>query len=131
MAETWISSHQERFDRGEEAVFAIVLKASGALIGAIGLVLKLKQENAELGYWIGKPFWGQGYCTEAGRAVLRYAFTELRLHRVHAHHFSNNPASGRVMQKLGMRHEGCLRQHVKKWDAFFDVEAYGILGSEF
>jgi RimJ/RimL family protein N-acetyltransferase len=131
MAEAWINSHQERFDNGEDAVFAIALKASGELIGAIGLVLKLKQENAELGYWIGKPFWGQGYCTEAGRAVLQYAFTELRLHRVHAHHFSNNPASGRVMQKLGMRHEGCLRQHVKKWDTFFDSEAYGILDSEF
>lgn len=131
MAKTWISLHQERFDKGEDVVFAIVLKAGGELIGAIGLVLKLNQENAELGYWIGKPFWGQGYCTEAGRGVLKYAFTELRLHRVHAHHFSNNPASGRVMQKLGMRHEGCLRQHVKKWDTFFDVEAYGILGSEF
>jgi [ribosomal protein S5]-alanine N-acetyltransferase len=131
MAEAWIGLHQERFDRGEDTVFAIVLKASGELIGAIGLVLKLEQEKAELGYWIGKPFWGRGYCTEAGRAVLRYAFTELRLHRVHAYHFSNNPASGRVMQKLGMRHEGCLRQHLKKWGEFFDAEAYGILGSEF
>jgi ribosomal-protein-alanine N-acetyltransferase len=131
MAETWISSHQERFDRGEDTVFAIVLKPSGELIGAIGLALKLNQENAEMGYWIGKPYWGQGYCTEAGRAVLKYAFTGLRLHRVHAHHLSHNPASGRVMLKLGMRHEGRLRQHVKKWDAFYDVEAYGILGSEF
>jgi RimJ/RimL family protein N-acetyltransferase len=75
MAKTWISLHQERFDKGEDVVFAIVLKAGGELIGAIGLVLKLNQENAELGYWIGKPFWGQGYCTEAGRGVLKYAFT--------------------------------------------------------
>lgn len=130
MAEAWIGSHQERFKKGQEAVFAIVLKDTGQLIGAIGLVLNLPQELAELGYWIGKEYWGCGYCTEAGYAVLRYAFGELRLHRVHAHHFSHNPASGRVMQKLGMCHEGRLREHIKKWEQFFDVEAYGILRSE-
>ncbi len=130
MAETWIGAHQDRFEKGQEIVFAIARKDGGELIGAIGLTLNLAQENAELGYWIGKPYWGCGYCTEAGHAVLRYAFGELHLHRVHAHHFSHNPASGRVMQKLGMRHEGRLRQHVKKWDEFFDVEAYGIMRSE-
>jgi [ribosomal protein S5]-alanine N-acetyltransferase len=71
------------------------------------------------------------YCTEAARAVLEFAFTEFRLNRVHAHHFSHNPASGRVMQKVGMRHEGHLRRHVKKWGEFYDVEAYGILRSDF
>ncbi len=130
MAETWIGGHQERFEKGQLVNFAIVLKHGGELIGAIGLGLSLAQENAELGYWIGKPYWGRGYCTEAARAVLRYAFTELRLNRVHAHHWSNNPASGRVMQKIGMRHEGHLRQHAKKWGEFLDVEAYGILRSE-
>jgi ribosomal-protein-alanine N-acetyltransferase len=130
MAEAWIGSHQERFEKGQEVVFAIVRKDTNLLIGAIGLTLRLSQENAELGYWIGKEYWGHGYCTEAGRAVLRYAFAELHLHRVHAHHLAHNPASGRVMQKLGMRHEGRLREHVKKWDEFYDVEAYGILRSE-
>jgi [ribosomal protein S5]-alanine N-acetyltransferase len=131
MAEKWIGSHQERFDDCKEAVFAITLRAKGELFGAIGLTLNLEQERAELGYWIGKPYWNRGYCTEAASAVLHYAFTGLRLNRVHAHHFSNNPASGRVMQKVGMRHEGHLRQHVKKWGEFLDVEAYGILRSEF
>jgi RimJ/RimL family protein N-acetyltransferase len=130
MAEQWIGAHQERFERGQEAVFAIVLKDGSDLIGAIGLNLNLKQENAELGYWIGKAYWGCGYCTEAGHVVLRYAFDELHLHRVHARHLGHNPASGRVMQKLGMRHEGRQREHVKKWDEFYDVEAYGILCSE-
>src|SRR4029077_20513221 len=107
---------QERFEKGQWVNFAIVLKHGGEHIGAIGHGLNLAQENAELGYWIGKPYWGCGYCTEAGHAVLRYAFNELRLHRVHARHLSHNPASGRVMQKLGMRHEGRLREHVKKSD---------------
>jgi RimJ/RimL family protein N-acetyltransferase len=131
MAEKWIGSHQERFDKEEEVVFAITLKAGGELIGAIGLILKRDHEKAELGYWIGKPYWGRGYCTEAARAVLRYAFTDLRLNRVHAYQFRHNPASGRVMQKLGMRHEGRLRQHVKKWGQFVDNELYSILRSEF
>jgi RimJ/RimL family protein N-acetyltransferase len=131
MAENWIATHQERFDKGEGIVFAITPKESGELIGCIGLVLKLDQEDAELGYWIGKPYWNHGYCSEAARAVLYFAFTELHLNRVHAHHFSHNTASGRVMEKIGMRHERRLPQRMKKWEEFFDVEAYGILRSEF
>jgi [ribosomal protein S5]-alanine N-acetyltransferase len=89
-----------------------------------------KGNQAELGYWIGKPYWGHGYCTEAAQAVLRYAFSDLAPVRVHASHFTRNPASGRVMQKIGMRHEGCRRQHVKKWDKTEDLEVYGILKLE-
>jgi ribosomal-protein-alanine N-acetyltransferase len=131
LAEKWIGSHQEGFEKGEETVFAITLKESGVLIGAIGLILDHTHELGALGYWIGKPYWNRGYCTEAARAILHYAFIELRLNRVHAHHFNHNPASGRVMQKVGMRHEGCLRQHTKKWGEFIDNETYGILRSEF
>jgi RimJ/RimL family protein N-acetyltransferase len=131
IAEKWIGSHQERFDKGEETVVAITLKGSGELIGAMGLILKVDHEKAELGYWIGKPYWGHGYCTEAARAFLRYAFTELRLNRVHAYHFHHNPASGHVLKKIGMQYEGRLRQHVKKWGQFIDNELYSILRSEF
>jgi ribosomal-protein-alanine N-acetyltransferase len=63
--------------------------------------------------------------------VLKYAFDELKLNRVHARHFKRNPASGRVMQKVGMKHEGCLRQHFKKWGNYEDSEMYGILRKEF
>jgi ribosomal-protein-alanine N-acetyltransferase len=63
--------------------------------------------------------------------MLDYAFRDLGLNRVHASHLSRNPASGRVMQKLGMSHEGRLRQHVKKWGIFEDIEKYGILRSEY
>ncbi len=130
-AENWIATHPEAFEKGQHVVFAVTLRDNHELIGAMGLVLNLNQEKAELGYWVGKPYWSRGYCTEAARAVLQFAFAELRLNRIHAHHFSHNPASGRVMQKVGMRHEGHLRQHVKKWGEFYDVEAYGILRSEF
>jgi ribosomal-protein-alanine N-acetyltransferase len=131
MAEQWINTLQEGFERGEFVNFAIVLLADGALIGAIGLSLNQAHENAELGYWIGKPYWGNGYCTEAARAVLHYGFTRLGLNRVAAHHLSRNPASGRVMEKIGMQYEGCERQRVKKWGVFEDVKMYAILKDEY
>ena len=127
MAEEWISSHQPKFETGELSNFAVVLRAAGELIGAIGLRITLRFDRAELGYWIGTPYWNNGYCTEAGGAVLQYGFSVLKLNRIHASHLTRNPASGKVMQKLGMVHEGCARQHVKRWDRYEDLELYGIL----
>jgi RimJ/RimL family protein N-acetyltransferase len=68
--------------------------------------------------------------TEACREVIRYAFDTLRVNRVFALHFSRNPSSGRVMQKLGMKHEGHLRRHVMKWGEALDIEVYGVLREE-
>jgi len=131
LAEQWISSHQEGFEAGELINFAIVLKDSGGLIGAISLMnISAQHERAELGYWIGKPYWNQGYGTEAARAVLEYGFSVLSLNRIHGCFLKRNPASGRVMEKIGMSYEGCLRQHDKKWEQFEDIVIYGILRSE-
>jgi RimJ/RimL family protein N-acetyltransferase len=130
MAEQWIATHQPEFEAGELANFAVVLRGTGELVGAIGLMIHRRFDRAELGYWIGRPYWKQGYCTEAGRAVLAYGFTELNLNRIHASYLSRNPASGRVMEKLGMTREGVLRQHVKKWDRFEDLELFAILKQE-
>ncbi|OHA04084.1 MAG: GNAT family N-acetyltransferase [Candidatus Sungbacteria bacterium RIFCSPHIGHO2_02_FULL_52_23] len=129
MARIWIASLASEFEKGESVTFAIAL--SGELIGAISLEITREFDRAELGYWIGKPYWGQGYATEAGHAVLAYGFGELGLNRIFAYHFSRNPASGRVMQKIGMTHEGHLRQHTKKWGVYEDEEIYGILKSDF
>ena len=131
MAEEWISTHQEKFEQGESVIFAITLWNDDGLIGAIGLTINQRYERAELGYWIGKPHWGNGYCTEAAKVVLYYGFTVLGLNRIHAHHFSRNPASGRVMEKIGMKYEGCLRQHAKRWGVFKDLRMYAILKSEY
>jgi RimJ/RimL family protein N-acetyltransferase len=138
-AERWIGNHRDWFELGQQVVFAVVLKAATAkpdqprhlsaarLIGAVGLLIDRQDQRAELGYWIGKPYWNQGYCTEAARAVVDFGFERLGLNRIYAHHFVRNPASGRVLQKLGMAHEGHLRQHVRKWDAFEDLELYAVL----
>jgi len=131
MAEEWISTHPERFTRGEGVTFAVVRRKDNRLIGAIALGISQQHQHAELGYWIGKPYWNNGYCTEAAQAVLNYGFTELGLNRIYAQHMSRNPSSGRVMEKIGMRYEGCLKEHFRKWDAFEDVKRYGILKSEY
>ncbi len=127
MAEAWIAGRQAMIERDESTPFAIVRKSDGALIGSINLMDIQAGHQAEFGYWIGVPYWNRGYCTEAGQAMLDFAFNELGLVRVHARHLSRNPSSGRVMQKLGMSHEGTRRRHVRKWDVLEDVEMYGIL----
>ncbi len=109
---------------------AITLRNDGKQIGGIGLRVDDQHQHAELGYWLGLPYWGQGYATEAGRELLRYGFEDLGLHRVFASHFKQNPSSGRILVKLGMRHEGCQREHLRKWDQFVDSELYGILRQE-
>ncbi|MAF10998.1 GNAT family N-acetyltransferase [Candidatus Poribacteria bacterium] len=130
MAEAWIGAHQVRFERGEFVSFAIVLRAGHSLIGTIGLRIKPHHPSGELGYWIGKPFWNQGHCTEAAQAVVDYAFEVLQLNRVHAEYLTRNPASARVLEKVGMTYEGCRRQHVKKWGVLEDLGLYGILRSD-
>jgi RimJ/RimL family protein N-acetyltransferase len=110
--------------------YALVARSDGGLVGAMGLAIAAQHRRAELGYWVGVPHWNRGYATEAGRALLAYAFGPLGLHRVEAHHFTRNPASGRVMQKLGMRPEGVHRDVVLKWDRFEDLASYAVLESD-
>jgi len=132
MAEEWIGERQESFEKGKTVDFAITHRQEGFLIGGISLNdIDRQSELAEIGYWIGKPYWGNGYGTEVARAVLQYGFEVLGLNRIHGKHFRRNPTSGRIMQKIGMKHEGCHRQHFKKWGNFEDFELYGILRSEY
>jgi RimJ/RimL family protein N-acetyltransferase len=125
-AEEWIASHQKSFEANAIHHFAI---DDGQLCGAIGLIMK-DAGIAEVGYWVGVPYWNRGYVTEAAREVLRYGFEDLGLQRIFAGCFARNPASARVMQKIGMQYEGTLRRHVVKWDEPQDITFYGILRDE-
>ena len=125
MAEAWMSRHEPQFADGNALTLAITEQS--ALRGAISLMEISAGHQAELGYWIGRDHWGRGFCTEAARAMLDYAFTTLALVRVHACHLTRNPASGRVMQKLGLQHEGRRTKHIHKWGRFDDLELYGIV----
>jgi [ribosomal protein S5]-alanine N-acetyltransferase len=126
-AESWIAMHATAWREQRELVLASTLKDTGELIGAIGLVFDRTHELGELGYWVGVPYWGRGFATEAGRAVLGFAFREMGVHRVQAHHFARNPASGRVMLKMGMKLEGERPGAFKKNDRFEDLVLFGAV----
>lgn len=127
VAEQWIKNHKETFEQGYGAQFAITRKSDTTLIGAISLMNIEAGHQAELGYWIGVPYWNMGYCTEAGELVKGFAFDQLGLVRLHARHLSRNPASGQVLKKLGFAHEGTRIGHARKWDRLENVEDYGLL----
>ncbi len=129
MAEDWIAGHDERLRDGH-FVFAIALRASNDLIGTIGLRVDTASRSAELGYWVGVRYWNEGYATEAAHRVVEHGFDDLSLNRIAARHFARNPASGRVMQKIGMVREGTVRQGALKGDSFEDLELYAILRSD-
>lgn len=129
-AEDWLRELQEEMDRGEAAVFGIRPRDGEDLVGAVGLHPEPEHRRARLGYWLGRPYWGEGYATEAAREAVRWAFDALEIHRIHAESFARNRASCRVLEKIGMRHEGRLRRHFVKWGEAVDLEVYGLLRGE-
>ena len=106
------------------------LREGERLCGGIGLQANPEHNHAELGYWIGVPYWGNGYATEAAKAVVRHGFQHAGLNRIFASHFKHNVASGNVLRKVGMKYEGCMRQHIFKLGEFVDLELYAILRYE-
>ncbi len=128
-AERWIACQSEEFSRGTGATFAITLKENGSLLGAIGLIIATNHKKANIGYWIGKPYWSSGYCTEAAQVVIDYAFDELSIHRIYARHMAGNPASGRVMEKIGMKKEGELVDDMFRDGNFHTMIIYGMINS--
>ena len=77
MAEEWIGTHRDLFECDKQATYAILRIEDDSLIRAISLNINQNHKHAEMGYWIGKPFWGKGYCTEAASEILRYGFDYL------------------------------------------------------
>jgi RimJ/RimL family protein N-acetyltransferase len=130
-AYSFISMVREDWESGDTYTFAIMHKAEDALIGVIGLGNNRRHLRGEMGYWIGQPYWGQGYASEAARRVIQFGFETLGLERISATHFAHNPASGRVMQKAGMRYEGLLRGHFIKWGQPVDMAQYAILRGDY
>jgi RimJ/RimL family protein N-acetyltransferase len=132
MARDWISETDRKRDGRSDQVFMITDRRSGEIIGAIGLVgFTREHSRAKIGYWIGRPFWNRGYATEAVCAVLDYGFRVIGLHRIYAFSLTRNKASGRVIEKCGMRHEGVLRHHIQKNGNFQDIAVHGIIREEY
>ena len=128
----WMENRLAWYEKGEAVDFAITLAETGEFVGIIGLGMEYPGDDAmQLGFWVGKEYWNRGYATEDALAVLPLGFSSLNLHRIFARHFISNPASGRVLEKIGMLYEGTLRESTKKNGVYESVACYAILRSDY
>ncbi len=125
MAEDWIGSHKKNWESKQAYIFAITSSHGGKLVGCVSLI-KRSEKEAEVAYWVGVPYWGLGYCTEAAKGIIKFAFEQLDLERVMGLHLTRNPASGRVMLKVGMLHDGQFDRKVEKNEKLESLEVYSI-----
>lgn len=115
----------------KEYVFGIVPKGIGNVVGCVGLnEVDWQNRNAELGYWMGKAYWGKRYTTEAAKLMLQLAFDELKFHRVYANLFAENTVSKWVLEKCGFIQEGQKREERFRFNQWHDVLSYSILEQE-
>lgn len=120
-----------RYDDGSSFIWGIVLKNTQTLIGTIAVVrFDERTESAVIGYCMSKAYWGQGIMPEALKAVMDYLFDVVGFNRVAANHDINNPKSGRVMQKAGMKYEGVLRQAGVNNQGIIDEVWYAMIKSD-
>jgi len=130
MAE-WIRD-LDKVSSGSWEIFAIELKSTGETIGTIDFhETDREAKSAEVGYQLGRAWWGNGYMAEALRALFTYCFETVGFNRVWATYDSRNPGSGRVMQKAGMLYEGTLRQCKFRKGELVDRLYYAILAEDY
>jgi ribosomal-protein-alanine N-acetyltransferase len=117
--------------RAHNIVFVIIDKASGKAIGAVGVHrIDEKNRSAEIGYWLGRPYWGKGIVVEAVNRVVEYLFRERKLQRVFARVWHPNTRSARVLEKAGFTFEGRLRRDTFRNRRWMDVLVFGLLKEE-
>ena len=128
----YIRAMRACYRRGVPSSWAIEMKSLGKVIGTIGFMwVSRENRSAEVGYSLSRSYWGQGLMTEALSRVLRASFEELKLNRVEAQYDVRNPASGRVMEKCGMKQEGVLRNRIYNKGEYVDVAVCAILAEEY
>ncbi len=126
VAQMWAESY------ASPTVYHWGIEKDGELIGDIAVVLWNEEaESCEIGYCLSRRFWGQGLMTEALNRVINYMFETMGFHRIALCHDTQNPASGRVMQKCGLQKEGVFRGLKKRKDgSWMDVAYYAILSDD-
>ena len=126
-----VKSSLEHIKLGDKFPFAITLKGNDDLIGIIDLRPNYELKFAELGYWLGYEYWGQGIMTEAARAVMKFAFDDLSMHKLIIKAYTTNPASARVAVKCGFKLEGCQKEIYYLRGEYMSNELYGITEQEY
>lgn len=130
-AEEWIALHPELLKTGVKYPLKIVLKEINEIIGTITLRIDKNNRKGELGYWIGRDYWGNGYATEAVNKMIDFGFHELNLNKIWASALTRNLASKRVLEKAGLQKEGTLKQDRLLHNVYEDFDVYGILREEY
>jgi ribosomal-protein-alanine N-acetyltransferase len=131
IANEWIHTHALSFNKKSSVTYAIRGKQALDLIGCMSLVIDPVSDRGELGYWIREAAWNKGYCTEAAQVIIPFGFNTLQFNKLKAEHLIRNPASGKVLQKLGFKKEGVLKEHFKKWGIYEHIAVYGLCRSDY
>ena len=130
-AKTWIASQTHSYRNNTSIHFAVALPGESSLVGSVELQgIDRSHAQAELRLWIGKPWWGEGYGTEAAQELIRFGFEEFTLNRIWAMRLARDRVAAKLLARLGMQEEGLLRQRARKWDLFEDVALHAILQDE-
>ena len=122
---------EQGFLNKDRYVFAVSLRTDSELIGQIGLHLDKIHNHAEVGYWIAEPFRNKGIASQAAGMILKFGFEILKLHKIYATHFPDNPASAKVMLKHKMIKEGELKDHYKLNGTYKSVIQYRLTKDEY
>lgn len=125
-----LASWVESYEKEDYYQWMIVLKEINEPIGSIMVSTVGRAQSAHVGYCIGKKWWHQGIMSETLQTVMDFLFNEVGYHRVEAMHDSNNPNSGKVMAKCGMKYEGTLRMADRNNQGICDACYYGLLAEE-
>jgi RimJ/RimL family protein N-acetyltransferase len=128
-AEKFIRVRMREREDGLSWVFAV--KLAGEVVGVCGLLEITPRRVAELGYWIGRPYWGRGLATEAVAGTLRFSFGTLLLREVFAKCLADNHGSRRVLEKNRFQYAGSEPHHVPHWPATTSLLLYRITGAAF
>ena len=127
MAYAWI----EQLGANDRRQSFAVVAADGSLVGYAGLHdIDHEHGLAEISFWTDPACQGRGFAAQAAQLLLDHAFGGLGLNRVQAFHMTRNPASGRLLARLGFSEEGVMRQRVRKWDRFEDVVIWALLADD-
>ena len=122
---------RSRIRAGYPSSWVVIQKQTGAVIGTIGFIWYSEiNRSAEIGYSYSREYWNHGYATQALSAVIDASFSSLPLNRLEAQHDVRNPASGRVMEKCGLRQEGILRNRIVNKGEYVDAALYAILRAD-
>lgn len=119
-AKKWVKSRLKSYKKRNPDEISFVIEIDKKAVGGMGIRKVIKSHKAEIGYWLGRKYWGRGIMTEAVKQLTDYAFKRFKLKRVYAEVFSFNKASSRVLEKAGFKCEGLHKKEVLKNDKYFD-----------